>query len=131
MQGYISSPLMYMILVNILLLIVGRLMTTGEAILVLAPLLAPLAESYGHRAGRAARAGRRAFLAGRHVSAGGQQRGRLKAQVELQPAVEGATGAASLQDAVSRDPGGRLLASRGGPGIPAPGTPVGRAGPPA
>jgi C4-dicarboxylate transporter DctM subunit len=48
MQGYISSPLAFMILVNILLLIVGCLMTTGEAILVLAPLLAPLAESYGY-----------------------------------------------------------------------------------
>ena len=48
MQGYISSPLMFMMLVNILLLIVGCLMTTGEAILVLAPLLAPLAESYGY-----------------------------------------------------------------------------------
>ena len=48
MQGYISSPLMFMILVNLLLLIVGCLMTTGEAILVLAPLLAPLAESYGY-----------------------------------------------------------------------------------
>ena len=34
---------MFMLLVNILLLIVGCLMTTGEAILVLAPLLAPLA----------------------------------------------------------------------------------------
>jgi len=48
MQGYISSPLMFMVLVNLLLLIVGCLMTTGEAILVLAPLLAPLAESYGY-----------------------------------------------------------------------------------
>jgi C4-dicarboxylate transporter DctM subunit len=48
MQGYISSPVMFMILVNILLLMVGCLMTTGEAILVLAPLLAPLAESYGY-----------------------------------------------------------------------------------
>jgi C4-dicarboxylate transporter DctM subunit len=48
MQGYISSPAMFMVLVNILLLIVGCLMTTGEAILVLAPLLAPLAESYGY-----------------------------------------------------------------------------------
>jgi C4-dicarboxylate transporter DctM subunit len=48
MQGYVSSPLMFMILVNILLLIVGCLMTTGEAILVLAPLLAPLAQSYGY-----------------------------------------------------------------------------------
>jgi len=48
MQVYISSPLKFIILVNILLLIVGCLMTTGEAILVLAPLLAPLAESYGY-----------------------------------------------------------------------------------
>ena len=48
MQGYVSSPIMFMILVNLLLLVVGCLMTTGEAILVLAPLLAPLAESYGY-----------------------------------------------------------------------------------
>jgi C4-dicarboxylate transporter DctM subunit len=48
MQGYITSPLMFMVLVNILLLIVGCLMTTGEAILVLAPLLAPVAEAYGY-----------------------------------------------------------------------------------
>jgi C4-dicarboxylate transporter DctM subunit len=47
MQGYISSPLMFMLLVNILLLGVGCLMTTGEAILILAPLLAPMAEAYG------------------------------------------------------------------------------------
>src|SRR5437762_6265872 len=48
MQGYITSPLMFMLLVNILLLIVGCLMTTGEAILVLGPLLAPIASSYGY-----------------------------------------------------------------------------------
>ena len=48
MQGYITSPVMFMLLVNILLLIVGCLMTTGEAILVLAPLLAPLAAAYGY-----------------------------------------------------------------------------------
>ena len=47
MQGYISSPLMFMLLVNILLLLVGCLMTTNEAILILAPLLAPVAEAYG------------------------------------------------------------------------------------
>lgn len=46
-QGYITSPLMFMLMVNVLLLIVGCLMTTGEAILILAPLLAPLAEAYG------------------------------------------------------------------------------------
>jgi len=48
MQGYITSPIMFMLMVNILLLIVGCLMTTGEAILVLAPLLAPLAAAYGY-----------------------------------------------------------------------------------
>ena len=48
MQQYISSPLMFMLLVNILLLFVGCIMTTGEAILILAPLLAPIAESYGY-----------------------------------------------------------------------------------
>ena len=47
MQGFISSPLMFMLLVNVLLLIVGCLMTTGEAILILAPLLMPVAEAYG------------------------------------------------------------------------------------
>jgi C4-dicarboxylate transporter DctM subunit len=47
MQGFIGSPLMFMLLVNALLLAVGCLMTTGEAILILAPLLMPVAESYG------------------------------------------------------------------------------------
>jgi len=37
-----------MLLVNMLLLVVGCLMTTGEAILILAPLLMPVAESYGY-----------------------------------------------------------------------------------
>jgi C4-dicarboxylate transporter DctM subunit len=48
MQGYIDSPLMFMLVINVLLLIVGCLMTTGEAILVLAPLLAPVAAAYGY-----------------------------------------------------------------------------------
>jgi C4-dicarboxylate transporter DctM subunit len=47
MQGVIDSPVMFMLLVNVLLLTVGCLMTTGEAILVLAPLLMPVAEAYG------------------------------------------------------------------------------------
>ncbi|WP_291845729.1 TRAP transporter large permease [Bradyrhizobium sp.] len=47
-QGYITSPLMFMLVVNALLLLVGCLMTTGEAILVLAPLLAPVAAAYGY-----------------------------------------------------------------------------------
>jgi C4-dicarboxylate transporter, DctM subunit len=48
MQGLIQSPIMFMLMVNVLLLIVGCLMTTGEAILVLAPLLAPVAAAYGY-----------------------------------------------------------------------------------
>lgn len=47
-QDYLTSPLMLMLLVNALLLVVGCLMTTGEAILVMAPLLAPLAAGYGY-----------------------------------------------------------------------------------
>jgi C4-dicarboxylate transporter DctM subunit len=39
---------MFMLLVNLLLLLVGCLMTTGEAILILAPLLMPVAEAYGY-----------------------------------------------------------------------------------
>jgi C4-dicarboxylate transporter DctM subunit len=48
MQDWITSPLMFMLLVNLLLLAVGCLMTTGEAILVLGPLLAPMAAAYGY-----------------------------------------------------------------------------------
>lgn len=44
----ITSPLLFMLIVNVLLLIVGCLMTTGEAILVLGPLLAPVAAAYGY-----------------------------------------------------------------------------------
>jgi C4-dicarboxylate transporter DctM subunit len=47
-QGFITSPAMFMLLVNLLLLGVGCLMTTGEAILVLAPLLMPMAAAYGY-----------------------------------------------------------------------------------
>jgi C4-dicarboxylate transporter DctM subunit len=46
-QGYIGSAAGFMVVVNVLLLLVGCLMTTGEAILVLAPLLAPVAEAFG------------------------------------------------------------------------------------
>jgi C4-dicarboxylate transporter DctM subunit len=48
MKGWIDSPLMFMLLVNLLLLLVGCLMTSGEAILILAPILAPLALAYGY-----------------------------------------------------------------------------------
>lgn len=47
-QSYIDSPLTFMLIVNVLLLVVGCLMTTGEAILVLGPLLAPVAAAYGY-----------------------------------------------------------------------------------
>ena len=43
----ITSPAMMMFAINILLLIVGCLMDVGSAILILAPLLKPLAESIG------------------------------------------------------------------------------------
>ncbi|MEX1165627.1 MAG: TRAP transporter large permease subunit [Hydrogenophaga sp.] len=48
MQGWIESPLVFMLLVNVLLLVVGAIMTTGEAILILGPILAPLAAAYGY-----------------------------------------------------------------------------------
>ena len=46
-ETWISSPLTFAIVVNILLLVVGCLMTTGEAILILAPILAPIAKEFG------------------------------------------------------------------------------------
>jgi C4-dicarboxylate transporter, DctM subunit len=48
MRGWIDSPLAFMLIVNVLLLIVGCLMTSGEAILILAPMLAPMAAAYGY-----------------------------------------------------------------------------------
>jgi C4-dicarboxylate transporter DctM subunit len=47
MSSYISSPIAFLIGVNILLIIVGFFMDVMSAILVLAPLLAPMAQSYG------------------------------------------------------------------------------------
>jgi len=47
-QAYIDSPLTFMLIVNALLLVVGCFVTTGEAILILAPLLAPLALAFGY-----------------------------------------------------------------------------------
>jgi C4-dicarboxylate transporter DctM subunit len=47
-QTMIESPLTFMLLVNLVLLAVGCVVTTGEAILILAPLLAPLAVAYGY-----------------------------------------------------------------------------------
>ena len=48
MQEWIASPAAFMVLVNLLLLVVGCLMDINSAILVLAPLLAPLAAAYGY-----------------------------------------------------------------------------------
>lgn len=48
MQQWIASPAAFMVLVNLLLLVVGCLMDINSAILVLAPLLAPLAAVYGY-----------------------------------------------------------------------------------
>ena len=48
MKGFTDSSLVFILLVNILLLVVGCLMTAGEAILILGPLLAPLAMVYGY-----------------------------------------------------------------------------------
>ncbi|WP_119420669.1 TRAP transporter large permease [Desertibaculum subflavum] len=48
MTGAIESPAAFMIGVNVMLLAVGCLMDTSSAILVLAPLLAPMAEAYGY-----------------------------------------------------------------------------------
>ncbi len=47
-QQYIDSPLTFMLVINAVLLAVGCLMTTNEAILVLGPILAPLANAYGY-----------------------------------------------------------------------------------
>ncbi|TGL37614.1 TRAP transporter large permease [Leptospira perdikensis] len=47
MSGLISSPVTFLIGVNVLLLIVGMFMDIMSAILVLAPLLAPMAVNYG------------------------------------------------------------------------------------
>ncbi len=48
MQGWFTDPLSFMLMVNVLLLGVGTLMTTNEAILILGPLLTPVAVAYGY-----------------------------------------------------------------------------------
>lgn len=47
MKQWFDSPLTFMLAVNLLLLLVGCVMTTNEAILILAPLLAPAAKAFG------------------------------------------------------------------------------------
>ena len=45
--GFIDTPLAFMLIVNLLLLLVGCLIDPASAILVLGPLLSPLAQTYG------------------------------------------------------------------------------------
>jgi len=45
-SGYIKSPITFLILLNIFLLIVGALMDIFSAIIVISPLIIPIAESY-------------------------------------------------------------------------------------
>lgn len=47
MQTYVSSPITLLFITNILLLIAGALMDEASAIIILAPLLAPLGKAYG------------------------------------------------------------------------------------
>lgn len=44
---FISNPVVFLIVANLLLLAVGAVMTTNEAILILAPLMLPIAQSFG------------------------------------------------------------------------------------
>ena len=46
-EVWIDGPLAFILIVNALLLAVGAFMTTNEAILILAPILMPVAQAYG------------------------------------------------------------------------------------
>jgi len=48
MQGWFTNPYSFMVAVNLLLVVVSCLMTTTEALLILGPLLAPVAAAYGY-----------------------------------------------------------------------------------
>lgn len=48
MQGWFSGPISFMIAVNLLLIVVSCVMTTTEALLILGPLLTPVAVSFGY-----------------------------------------------------------------------------------
>ena len=48
MQSWFHGPATFMVAVNILLVVVSCLMTTTEALLILGPLLAPVAAAYGY-----------------------------------------------------------------------------------
>ncbi|SDE61420.1 TRAP transporter large permease [Ruegeria marina] len=45
--AWIDSPLAFILTINLLLLVVGAFMTTNEAILILGPILMPVAQAYG------------------------------------------------------------------------------------
>jgi C4-dicarboxylate transporter DctM subunit len=47
MQAWVDSPLTLLVIVNLMLLVAGALMDESSAILILAPLLAPLGVAYG------------------------------------------------------------------------------------
>ncbi len=47
MQSWVSSPAMLLVVVNVVLLLAGALMDESSAILILAPLLAPMGQAYG------------------------------------------------------------------------------------
>jgi C4-dicarboxylate transporter DctM subunit len=47
MKTWVDSPVMLLVIVNLVLLIAGALMDESSAILILAPLLAPMGQAYG------------------------------------------------------------------------------------
>jgi C4-dicarboxylate transporter DctM subunit len=47
LTGYIDSKVMFLLLVNLFLVVVGCFLDAGSAILILSPLLPPMAQSYG------------------------------------------------------------------------------------
>jgi tripartite ATP-independent transporter DctM subunit len=47
MQGYVSSKLVFLLLLNVFLLLVGCLMDVFSAIIVVVPLIVPVAQGYG------------------------------------------------------------------------------------
>jgi C4-dicarboxylate transporter, DctM subunit len=47
LSGYIDSKVMFILLVNLFLLLVGCFLDAGSAILILSPLLPPMAQSFG------------------------------------------------------------------------------------
>ena len=46
-SAWIDSPVAFLVVINLLLLAVGAFMTTNEAILILGPILMPVAQAYG------------------------------------------------------------------------------------